>query len=311
MDYIVYLIVVFFALLVRLLPLTLAIGLGESLSIATFYLDKKHRQRTISNLKMVFGKEKTPDEMYEIAKAAYRTVGRGIIEFLWIPKLNREKIKSYVSYEGLENLHTALNKNKGILCLAAHFGSWELGPIAHSLYGYPSSFVARPIDNIYLDKWINKYRCKFGNKVIPKKNAIRHILRDIRNKRQVGILIDQNTSPRESVFVKFFNKICSTTPLLAVIALKTGAPVLPTFTVPNDKGKHTILIGPEIKLDIKGELERDIIVNTQIFTKVIEDIIRQYPECWFWMHRRWKTQIQEQIDELKRVRMLDGETPNI
>ncbi len=160
---------------------------------------------------------------------------------------------------------------------------------AQSVIGYPADIIVRPLDNKYLDRLVNKYRTKYGNRLIPKKNATKAVLRSLNQGQLLGILIDQNVSIGDRVFVDFFGQPASTVTGPAVLALRTGAAVIPAFIIRQTEGKHKIIYGQQIELINSGNRQADIQANMQQFTRAVEECVRKYPEQWFWMHRRWKT----------------------
>jgi KDO2-lipid IV(A) lauroyltransferase len=159
-----------------------------------------------------------------------------------------------------------------------------------SVYGYPISVMARTADNSSIERELGRLRRRFGNRVIPKRSALRESLRTLRSGGVVAILIDQNVAEREGVFVEYFGRPACTTPSLALLALKTDAVVVPGFCVRSDDGAHRVVVEPPVPVERTGDRARDVVVNTQRFTDVIERYVRMYPDHWLWMHRRWKTQ---------------------
>lgn len=228
-----------------------------------------------------------------IARTSFQNTAMNLLEISRLPDLNPENIKSLVTYDsiyGLNNYEAALAERKGILYLTGHFSAWELLPAAHALHGYPLSFVTRPLDNRFLDSYMQKLRESYGNRVLSKKSAAYSIIKCLRSCGAVGILIDQNTSLREGIFADFFGIPAATTTGLAHLALRTDAPVLPGYLVPTQDGRYIIKFLKPLKTVRTGDITRDLAVNTQMFNKVLEGIIREKPECWLWGHKRWKYQ---------------------
>jgi KDO2-lipid IV(A) lauroyltransferase len=152
------------------------------------------------------------------------------------------------------------------------------------------NIVMRPMDNPYLDGMLQSYRTMHGNKVVPKDDFVRGLLAAMKAGETVGILMDTNMTPPQGVFVDFFGIPACTASGLARIALRTDAAVVPGFTIWDESlRKYRLRFDPALELVRTGDLEADIVTNTQNFTKVIEGYVRQYPEQWLWVHRRWKT----------------------
>jgi KDO2-lipid IV(A) lauroyltransferase len=150
--------------------------------------------------------------------------------------------------------------------------------------------VMRAMDNAYLDRLIREYRTMHGNKTVDKDNFVRGLLAAMKAGEVVGILMDTNMTPPQGIFVDFFGVPACTASGLARIALRTDAAVVPTFTIWDAAlGKYRLRFDPAMELIKTGDLEADIVANTQMFTHLIEKYVRKYPEQWLWVHRRWKT----------------------
>ncbi|MBI3664787.1 MAG: lysophospholipid acyltransferase family protein [Acidobacteria bacterium] len=225
-----------------------------------------------------------------IVKGVYRSLGRSLLAFARFPRLSRTNIEQWIRYEGFEHFKKAWECGRGILFLTAHVGNWELSALAHGLYGYPLHIVVRSLDNPYLDRLVACYRTFSGNRIIEKTETPRRILEALRANHAVGMLIDQNASPENGAFVDFFGvQACASTGLVK-IALRTGAVVLPGFALWEQKERRYVLrFWPPIEMKQTGDPEADVTINTQRTHKVLEEIIRQYPDQWLWIHRRWKT----------------------
>jgi KDO2-lipid IV(A) lauroyltransferase len=273
----------------RRLPIGATRIVGAGLGYLAYLVDTRHRRITIANLNLALGEERSPVELRKIARTCYANLGRSVAEFCHLPSINEKTLSRWASYEGLENLSSAYKRGKGIIFITAHFGNWELLAYAQGIIGHPSNVIIRPLDNKYLNKLVNRYRSISGNRLIPKKEAAKDILRALHKGEGVGILIDQNVSVGERVFVDFFGQPASTITAPAILAQRTGAAVIPGFIVRQPKGKHKIIFEPEIPLQKSGDRQQDIQYNMQQFTNSVEKYVRKYPEQWFWMHRRWKT----------------------
>jgi len=223
-------------------------------------------------------------------RKVFTSLGRQFAEVCLFPTYTSENVSRIVAYDGYENFDRASQRGKGVLFLTGHIGGWELSAFAHSLYGHPLHFVMRPLDNPYLDDLVRRYRTMHGNTPILKDNPVRELLRAMKAGATVGILIDTNMTPPEGVFVDFFGVPACTASGLARIALRTDAAVVPGFTVWDPVlRKYRLRFEPPVTLIRTGNNDADIVANTALFTKVIEDVVRRYPEQWLWVHRRWKT----------------------
>jgi len=246
------------------------------------------------NLELAFP-EKSKAERARILRGEFTSLGRQLAELCQFPRYTLENIDEVVIYDGLENYEKAHARGKGVLFLTAHFGAWELSAFAHSLHGHWLYVVMRHLDNVYLDRLSLKYRTMHGNKTVDKDDFVRGLLAAMKAGEVVGILMDTNMTPPQGVFVDFFGIPACTASGLARIALRTDAAVVPGFTIWDTKlKKYRLKFDPAVELIRTGDNEADIVANTQKFTKIIEDYVRQYPEQWLWVHRRWKTRPEGQ-----------------
>jgi Kdo2-lipid IVA lauroyltransferase/acyltransferase len=226
------------------------------------------------NLELAFP-EKTRSERKQILRGVFTSLGRQVAEVCLFPKYTRENVSKTVVYEGFENFERAVARRKGVLFLTGHLGAWELSAFAHSLYGYPLSIVSM-----------------HGNKAVDKDFA-RGLIAAMRNGQTVGVLMDTNMIASQGVFVDFFGIQACTASGLARVALKTDAAVVPGFTIWDpDLHKYRLRFDPAVKLIRTKDREADVIANTALFTKIIEDYVHRYPDQWLWVHRRWKTRPQ-------------------
>lgn len=274
--------------LLRLVPVSVRRTLFVGLSLCYYHLAPRRRLIAIYNLTRAFP-EKTAAEVRGIARGVYRNMALVAAEFFDLPALTRETLKDAVEVEGIEGCQRALAKGRGVLLFGAHFGNWELQAAAASLLLGPLTVIYRPLDNAFLDRLVLAVRSATGNIPLPKQHAMRRMLRTLREGGMVGLLIDQNWSRKEGVFVDFFGRPACTTEGLALLALHTGAPVVPAFMVRRGDGRYRLVFGPEMEVTATGDREADVRRNTQNFTAVLEEMIRRYPSQWLWVHQRWKT----------------------
>lgn len=219
-----------------------------------------------------------------ITDGVFRTIGRLLLSFARLPQIGPSNVANWIRYEGYEHFENALGKGRGVLFATAHLGNWELSAYAHALLSKPMHIVVRPLDNPRIDSIVEQRRRRSGNRVIEKKDSVRAVLRALAANEAVGILIDQNVTPQEGLFVPFFGKLACSGLAFARIANKTGAAVIPGFALWEEAEKRYVLrFLPEI------EMSGDESADTQQIHSVLERVIRQYPDQWLWVHRRWKT----------------------
>jgi len=271
------------------LPRLLARMFGIALAWTVYILHVRLRWVGMRNLELAFP-EKSRHERATILRGVFTSLGRQLAELCLFPQYTVENVSKIVVYDGFENFERALERGKGVLFLTAHLGAWELSAFAHSLYGHPLHIVMRSLDNVFIDRLARRYRTMHGNSTVDKDDFVRGLLSAMKAGETVGILMDTNMTPPQGVFVDFFEIPACTASGLARIALRTDAAVVPGFTIWDPVlRKYRLRFDPAAKLIRTGDDEADIIANTALFTKIIEDYVRRYPDQWLWVHRRWKT----------------------
>jgi Kdo2-lipid IVA lauroyltransferase/acyltransferase len=272
-----------------ILPRPLARALASAGASLLLLLLPKLRKTAQFNLRLAFP-EWTDKKRRNVMRKMTRNLGWMAAEFARFPKYTAQNIEQTVVLDGHENFLAGKNRGKGVLFLTGHIGAWELSSFAHGLYGFPLRYMARPLDNKPLDAMVNRYRGLSGNAPIFKNESARVMLRVLKESGTVGILADQNTMPGEGVFVDFFGTLACTTTGIARVALHTDAAVVPGYAYwDGAMRKYRLRFEPPVELVRSGDTERDVVENTQKFTKVIEEIVRKHPEQWVWIHARWKT----------------------
>jgi Kdo2-lipid IVA lauroyltransferase/acyltransferase len=194
-----------------------------------------------------------------------------------------------LTLDGLEHIRGVMAEHGRALVLTAHLGNWEYLTASHRLMGYPLAIVVRPLDSPVLDELAARFRGKTGAELIDKRGALRPVLEALRRGGLVGILLDQNATRREGVFVPFFGRAASTSRSLALLALRTGTPIVPIFIRREGLGRHRVVIEPPLPFPVANDLDGAIVELTARCTARIEAAVRQAPEQWLWSHDRWRT----------------------
>ena len=274
---------------VGLLPRGVARTIGASIGALAFLALPRLRRVGYRNLQIAFP-QLSRAEHTAILRAEYRSLGWQLGEFCQMRKYTPENTQSFLRYDGLEHYLAARDAGQGVLILTGHLGAWELSSFYHSLMGYPMSMVIRRLDNELVDHLVNDIRCQHGNKVLHKDDFARGLISAMRQGETVGILMDTNMTPPQGLFVDFFATPACTASGMARVALKTGAAVLPGFLLWEESSQSYVLhFGKPLDLIRSEDNEADIVANTALFNRVLEDYIRRYPQQWLWLHRRWKT----------------------
>jgi KDO2-lipid IV(A) lauroyltransferase len=277
--------------LLNVLPRWVAEELGTAVGLLVYRIDRRHRLLVQEQLHLAFPSWPIA-RIRRTARQCYVNFGQSAVEFARLGRSSRSEILNSVSVEGEDHLRAARDQGRGVIFLTAHLGNWELMAVVCTLLGYRLFPVVRPLDNPWLNRLIDRIRSRYGSAMISKKTetAGRDVIHALRRGDCVGILLDQNMASYDGVFVEFFGRPACTSNGLALIARRTGAPVIPAFIVREADGRHRIIIERPVELVKSRDIERDVLVNTGRCTSVIERMVRAYPEQWLWMHRRWKTQ---------------------
>jgi KDO2-lipid IV(A) lauroyltransferase len=273
------------------LPATAGLAVGRRIGDLLWWLLPRRRATALGNLRRSLGAERSAGEIRRLARRSFQHVGMNLVEICRYVLRPMHVMLSRVRIEGREHLATAAAHGRGVLILTAHYGNWELLAAAHELTLLPLSIVTRPLDHPLLDGLTARFRRRSGAELITKRDAVRDILRALRRQRMVGILLDQNATRAEGVFVPFFGSPASTNKGLAVLALRTGAPVVPVFLRREPDGRHCMEVLPAVPPPADGLPA----TYTAEFNRVLEAVIRRAPEQWLWMHDRWRTRPREVV----------------
>ncbi|MDE0424017.1 MAG: lysophospholipid acyltransferase family protein [Candidatus Poribacteria bacterium] len=269
------------------LPRSVTLTIGGQLGALIFRLAPQQRALACEHLRRSL--DWTDErQIRSIAKQCFENLGKNIFEFMQFPRMNSKQIQQYVSFEGTEYVKQALAHGKGAIILTGHFGNWELLAASISATIAPLTPIVRELRSPRLNALVSSYRSQAGYTTIDRDTGIRQALRCLKRNELLGIVADVDTSV-SGVFVDFFGRPAYTPYSPVAIALKTGAAVLPTFIIRQPDGSHRAIIEPPLVFQRTDGKEKDLVINTQKFTKIIESYIRQYPAQWIWMHQRWKT----------------------
>ena len=269
------------------LPVPVAAWLGRRLGDLAYVLLRRRRRLSLRNLSQAFPGASL-DAHRALARRAFQHLGQVIVESLFVLGRPITDVTRGITVEGLEHLRAIIDRHGRALMLTAHLGNWELLALAPVLTGYPLTVVARALDSSTLNAWAERLRATAGVEVIDKRDAVRPVLSALRRGRLVGVLLDQNASRREGVFVPFFGRPASTSRAVALLALRTGTPVVPAFTRRVAPGRHVITVHPALPLPATSDADAVLAVTARC-TQVIEDAVRATPDQWLWMHDRWRT----------------------
>jgi Kdo2-lipid IVA lauroyltransferase/acyltransferase len=277
------------SLLLRILPRRWGLALGRRAGTIAWALDGRHRRVALENLQAAMGGSLSGAERARIARRVFEHFGMVAADCLMMTRLAPGDQDRLIEYEGVEHIRKAFLKGKGVFVVSGHFGNWEMVALMQGWLGYPMALVNRPLDNPRLDRLLREARRHSGNEVISKRHAAREILKTLKRGWCVALVIDQDTrGGGDPVFVDFFGRPAATTAALGLLSLKSEAPIVPVFGVPLPGGRYRVTYLPEVAVERTGDRQKDVAAITQACTSLIEQQVRAHPECWLWLHRRWK-----------------------
>jgi KDO2-lipid IV(A) lauroyltransferase len=275
-------------LAVRLMPSAVVELCGTALGLAFYAVDGAHRRVADRNVEAAFP-TRGRAERRAIVRGAFMHFGRLLFELLEFNSLSDQQMLARVEFEGEERVRSAYAHGAGVLFVTGHFGYWELQALVHALRLQPMSVMARALDNPYLQRLLEEMRTRTGNGVIYRQGTVRRAMRLLHEGRGVGILIDQHIQSRDAIHVDFFNRPAATTPLVAALAQRTGARIVPLFALPLGRGRYRMIYEHPIAPPPEGT-DDPIHEITQRCTDVLEMYVRRHPQLWLWMHRRWRNE---------------------
>ena len=259
---------------------------GRALGRVWHLLDRRHRRVARENVAQAFP-EWPAERAADLVRSNFEHLGATGVETLGLARTRPEELLARCRFEGLEHLDAALARGKGALLLTGHLGNWELAGLAVAALGYPFFAVARRQANPLIDRRVTRLRESFGGGLIHHRHAVRPVLRALKEGAAVAFLMDQRASSREAVVSRFFGRPVATNQGLALLALKSGAPVVPGFDERVGE-RHVIRLYPALPSPAEGTREEQVREYTAAFDAAIEGAVRRRPEQWFWVHRRWR-----------------------
>ena len=269
------------------LPLGLSLWIGRRIGGLAHLFNSKRRSIAYANVKSAFP-EKGCKEIKRIVKAHYRNLGMSIVELFKVPVMGKRYVDRHVTVKNIKRIQDVLDRGKGVMMVAAHFGNWEIGSLAINAHGYRMSIFAREQKYTRLNNLLDRYREKMGSIVVAKGFSVRDVIKALKNNGIVAILSDQDAGAN-GIFVNFFNRPASVAPGAVSLSLKTGSVMLPSLIRRVGFDRHELVIGEALNIgeDVKANLEKIAVM--------LEHNIKNFPEQWLWSHKRWKSSPQRTI----------------
>ncbi len=268
------------------LPLSYLTRIGYFVGVLIYILDYRHRRIVRRNLSFALPGKNSFFSLRMMSIKTFAHMGASFIEPIKLMGISKEEIKKYFQLDSstLELLQNICSPPYGVIMITAHIGAWEWLPFLINAYFRPSTVVGQPLKNIYLNKVVKKFRSMWGTTVLPKKGALKGLMKALRNGEIIGLVVDQAVKPEEGIEVRLFNKRTLFTSVMVTLAKRYNTPILPIFCIRERPGLFKIAVYSPIL--VKNEADTRMILQRVVNT--IEDIILRYPEQWFWVHKRWK-----------------------
>lgn len=239
------------------------------------------RRVALTNLTLAFGESKSPEEKKNIAKVSLRSVVMTAVEMIQTSRRSGAWILERTKAHGFERVLNALQKGRGVVVCAAHYSNWEWIALWAAQMGVKVNAVVRLLDNPLVDRDVEELRLSKGVRIIPRKEAPREGIRSLERGEVLALMVDQNAAVG-GVFVPFFGHLASTMRGAAFFSQKLGSPVICVHSQRKGNGRHDIFFSEE--LPMSGEETGDLTLIQAYF----ENVIRERPEEYFWVHPRWK-----------------------
>jgi len=289
-DYFYYGMYKFFAFLLKLFPQEWIIRIMHALGRFTYFVSKKHQHIINVNLEWALGNKFNEAEKKQIGIAAFINLIDTIFGIVKRDSMSKEEVVKNVIFEGDEIIQAYQDSGKQFILVTGHFGNWEL--LSQSIaihFDLTLVGVGRKLDSEKMDEVVRSNRERFNVEMVYKNGAMKGCIKAIGQKKIVGILTDQSLSIEQSVDVDFFSHKTTHTPIASILSRKFGLDLIPAFISTEDYRKYTVKIYPPIKTLKTDDHEKDLAFMTQKQAERFEQVIKEKPEQWFWMHKRWKT----------------------
>lgn len=253
------------------------------------------RNLMYKNIGIAFGREMNREQIRALAKKTFEMLGKNAGDILRATRVSSvEDVDKFLVTHNLDIYERALAKKKGIVFITGHLGAFDLQVTNMALRGLNPNIIGTPIKDERLNKLLWEYRNKYGATAIERGKETFRLIKILKSAGSVALLIDQDTKVK-SRFVDFFGKPASTPVGATILAMKTGAIVVPTSIYLGEDWMQHMTFFPEVPMRDTGDEEADVVYNTQVLTTIIENMIREHPDQWVWLHDRWKTRPGQEI----------------
>ena len=268
-----------------------SLRLGTALGRVAYTFGARARRRAYANLRLAFGDGLDSAGQRRVARGVFEHFGRATVDFLRAPSLTPDALDREVTCEGWGNVETVLALGKGVILVTGHIGSWEvMGRWLATVKHLPVTVVAKQPRDAAFARYVRKMREGAGFAVLDRGDSVRDLLRALRGGGVVLLLSDQNSG---DIFLPFFGVPAGTAVGPATIAARTGAPLVPIYSIQREDGSLHVTFEPAIPIDSTADKSREVARVTGCVNASLEAMIRRYPEQWLWLHDRWKAAFDE------------------
>jgi Kdo2-lipid IVA lauroyltransferase/acyltransferase len=279
-------------MLARIITRLPTVPLGRAVGALLHLLASAQRRIVQRNLQFAFP-EFSPYRVRQTTRGVFRNYGITLVEIFQMGFFSREDILRRVKLYGIERVLESVDLHKGVIVVSAHLGNWEIGMQAlPCFFNRPLTAVAKKFKSGWIQNWLYRVRTRFGSQILYKKGVLAEMTRIVREGGVLTILVDM-ARRKDGIDIEFFGKKATATPAAAMMALRIRCPVIPVFCLRELDGTIGIQVGGPIEMVRSRDLRRDLAVNTQRITDVVEGMVRQHPEQWHWLMRRWKEHYPE------------------
>lgn len=283
----------FFETIFLTLPYSLQKAFILVLARLAFLLDTKHKNIIKANLELTI-KDKISEEEYDsILKNCHKNLSLVLLQVLRSSRLSIQDLQKSVSFENRHYIDDALKEGRKIIIISAHYGNWELGATSVGALIHPITSIHKKMNNPYFDDYLLRSRTKFNMTMIEKKGAIRHLVKALKNSQIITMMIDQNVNPKDGIYIDFLGAKATQTAAPAFLARKFDALIIPILIETSPEKENVITFFEPIITAKTEDEEKDILDSTQAQADMLAKVIKEYPEPWFWCHKRWKSAHEE------------------
>jgi KDO2-lipid IV(A) lauroyltransferase len=266
--------------------------LGRLIGQGLYLYDRRARRTVRRNLGFAFP-ELPPAQVHALSRGVFGNYGTGLVEILQLGFMTPADVERRVRLYGVDNFRDAYAQKRGVIGVSAHLGNWELGVQAlPCMFGEKVTAVAKKFKNNRFERWLHRVRTRFGNEILYKKGALADLTAILRGGGVLAILIDM-ARRKDGVDISFFGKKATATPAVAMLALRCRCPVIPVFCIREPDGLIGIHAHAPVEMRRSKDLRADLVENTQRITDEVERAVREHPEQWHWLMRRWKEHYPE------------------